>query len=238
MKNKYCIYKHTSPSGKVYIGITSQNPVRRWQGGRGYQHNAYFFRAILKYGWDNFTHEILFDQLTKEEACSKEMELIRLHESTNPAKGYNISVGGGAGALGITMSQETRKKMSESHKGERAYNYGKHLSEETKAKLRAINTGKHHTEESRQKMSATRKGELHPNFGKHLSEETKAKISRANLHRNGKSVLCVETGVVYPSVKEAARSTGATGPSITSVCSGKPKYKTAGGYHWKFIDHN
>lgn len=59
MKSDFCVYKHTSPSGKVYIGITQQRPEYRWQGGLGYRHNEYFFRAILKYGWNNFAHEIL-----------------------------------------------------------------------------------------------------------------------------------------------------------------------------------
>lgn len=234
MMTEYVVYRHTSPSGKVYIGITSQNPVKRWNGGRGYQHNAYFFRSILKYGWDKFTHEILYSGLSKEEACSKEIELIEFHNSTNPSKGYNISTGGDAGTLGIKMSPESRKKMSESHKGERGYNYGKHLSVETRAKLRAANLGKHHTDAARKKMSDARRGVNHPNYGKHLSQETRERISAANSGRAGNRVLCVETGVIYPSVKEAARKTGASAPSITSVCHKKPKYITAGGYHWEW----
>lgn len=46
---KYCVYKHVSPSNKVYIGITSKNPLRRWENGNGYKNNKYFYRAILKY---------------------------------------------------------------------------------------------------------------------------------------------------------------------------------------------
>lgn len=38
---KYCIYKHTSPSNKSYIGITSMNPLDRWKNGNGYSHNSY-----------------------------------------------------------------------------------------------------------------------------------------------------------------------------------------------------
>lgn len=56
----YCVYKHTSPSNKVYIGITSQEPERRWKNGNGYKKNLYFTKAIKKYGWDNFAHEILW----------------------------------------------------------------------------------------------------------------------------------------------------------------------------------
>ena len=49
------------------------------------------------------------------------------------------------------------------------------------------------------------------------------------------SVLCVETGEQYPSVREAARQTGIKYPSISFCINGKRK--TAGGYHWaKVID--
>ena len=65
---KCCVYKHTSPSGKVYIGITKQKPEKRWGNGKNYAQNEYFFAAILKYGWGNFTHEIIADGLTREEA--------------------------------------------------------------------------------------------------------------------------------------------------------------------------
>ena len=59
----YCVYKHTSPSNKVYIGITSQEPERRWQNGYGYATQQLFWRAIQKYGWDNFKHEIIAEKL-------------------------------------------------------------------------------------------------------------------------------------------------------------------------------
>lgn len=90
----YIVYKHTSPCNKVYIGITSQSPEKRWQNGRGYIKNNHFWNAIQKYGWDNFKHEILYDNLTKEEACQKEIELIALYNSNNREYGYNISLGG------------------------------------------------------------------------------------------------------------------------------------------------
>lgn len=50
-----------------------------------------------------------------------------------------------------------------------------------------------------------------------------------------KKVLCVETGVIYPSITEAYRQTGIGQKEIINVCKGKPHYKTAGGYHWKYI---
>jgi hypothetical protein len=76
-KMAYIVYKHTSPSGKVYIGITSLRPEERWGGGAGYVKNKHFNRAIKKYGWENIKHEILFDGLSKEDACKIEIELIK-----------------------------------------------------------------------------------------------------------------------------------------------------------------
>lgn len=93
---RYVVYKHTSPNGKCYIGITRQNPPeKRWgYNGNGYCDNEYFSRAISKYSWENIKHEILFTNLTKEEAEQKEIELIAFYDSMNPDKGYNATPGG------------------------------------------------------------------------------------------------------------------------------------------------
>lgn len=104
--NLWCVYKHTSPSGGVYIGITSDYPLARWRNGRGYDCCEVMNKAIKKYGWENFTHEILFDNLTKEEACQKEIELIAFYK--NQGHCYNLAERGTNGLA----SEETKKKMS------------------------------------------------------------------------------------------------------------------------------
>lgn len=109
----WIVYKHTSPKGKVYIGITSKSPADRWASGFGYEHQVYFFRAIVKYGWINFTHEILYEGLTKEEAEAKEVELIAQYKSADLNFGYNIDLGGDNHRLSL----ETRKKISDIKKG-------------------------------------------------------------------------------------------------------------------------
>lgn len=135
----YCVYKHTAPNGKVYIGITSQNPLYRWNRGKGYKKQEYFYRAIQKYGWDSFKHEILFDGLTKEAACKKEIELISKYKSNKNAFGYNGSIGGefnipykkgqhftnehrqkiAVALQGVKRSEITKAKISESKKGKK-----------------------------------------------------------------------------------------------------------------------
>ena len=104
------------PTGKRYVGITRQDVKRRWGGnGCAYTKSQYFAKAIAKYGWDNIKHEILFTGLSKSEAEAKEIELIAQYDLTNHNNGYNIAKGGG-GTIGVTASEETRRKLSISHK--------------------------------------------------------------------------------------------------------------------------
>ena len=95
MNDKYIVYMHTSPNNKKYIGITSQHPNRRWRkNGDGYKDNPYFWRAIQKYGWDSFTHKVLYEGLTKEQATELEICLIEKYNTTNTSFGYNSTIGG------------------------------------------------------------------------------------------------------------------------------------------------
>lgn len=91
-KNKFIVYKHTSPCGKSYIGITSMSFERRFAGGKGYKDQTKFWNAIQKYGWDNFSHEVLEKDLKYYDACIKEKEYIKKFDSIK--NGYNITIGG------------------------------------------------------------------------------------------------------------------------------------------------
>lgn len=120
--NLYVVYKHTNiANGKVYIGITCQDPKARWSGGYGYRNNKYFWRSIQKYGWTKgFVHEILYEDLTYEEACKIEIELIAKYNSTNRNYGYNHHKGG------RYQDYETRRKISEHSSIKRAvFQYSK-----------------------------------------------------------------------------------------------------------------
>ena len=167
--NEFVVYKHTTPNNKVYIGITSNKITRRWQNGYGYRGNKHFYNAILKYGWDNIKHEILFTNLSKQEACNKEVELISKYNSSNPKYGYNHSCGGECGAKGVVLTSERKKKISEA-------NLGRKHSEETKKKISEHNKGKRCSDYNRQKLSETRKGKGNPMYGKKFSKEHITKI--------------------------------------------------------------
>lgn len=115
----FCVYKHTAPNGKVYIGITSRKPEHRWNRGKGYLANKHFSNAISLYGWENFTHEIICKGLSKEDACKKEQELISEYKSNHKEYGYNLSSGGEASAKGAKFSEETKLKMSLARRGKK-----------------------------------------------------------------------------------------------------------------------
>lgn len=85
--------------GRKYIGITGQKSKYRWRNGLGYKENDYFYRAINKYGWDNFKHEILFENLSREQACNKEKALIKLFQTYDAVYGFNHTLGGESGNL-------------------------------------------------------------------------------------------------------------------------------------------
>lgn len=100
--NLFCVYMHTNKvNSKRYIGITNQRPLYRWRtDGSGYKHQI-FGRAINKYGWENFDHELLAVDVSKEEACELEQKYIQEYQTTNPKYGYNISKGGDSGTAGV-----------------------------------------------------------------------------------------------------------------------------------------
>ena len=222
--NYYCVYKHTSPNNKVYIGITSRNPETRWKNGYGYSSNKHLTSAIQKYGWDNFQHEILFENLTREEACQKEIDLIKFYDSTNPDKGYNHSLGGDSGTTGLVVSEEVRQKLRENHadvSGKNNPMYGKHLSDETKRKI-----------------SEALKGEKSPQYGVVYSEEQRQHLSEASPLRKPVVQMSLDGKIVseFHGVREAGRITGIAYQSISACCKGAKK--TAGGFLWKYKDGN
>ena len=224
----YVVYMHEHrETGKKYIGITGMKPEYRWNNGKGYT-SGYFRNAIDKHGWDAFRHEILYTNLTKEEACKLEQELIAKYRTNDSEYGYNCSIGGEMSALGChwELGEDTKEKMrkpkSEEHR--------KHISESRKGEGNPM-YGKHLTEEHKRKISNAEKG-------RHLSEEHKAKISGANNYLSKKvAQYDVQTGKVYgvwDSTQQAAKALGITQQNISACC--RHRRKTAGGYLWEYLE--
>lgn len=107
----YLVYIHKNKiNNKVYIGQTHQLPYQRWgKNGNGYKTSPHFYHAIQKYGWNNFQHIIVKDHLTAEEADKLEMKLIQQYNSIDNDYGYNMRLGG---EHGFYYTEEQKKQLS------------------------------------------------------------------------------------------------------------------------------
>lgn len=217
--DNWIVYKHISPSGKVYIGITSNKPEKRWNRGKNYKDNTYFKHAIEKYGWDNFQHVILCTELSEYEAKIVEISLIKLYKLKGTS--YNISAGGDGNSKEV--SEETRRKISIAMRGHKSYirdsNWKKDKSDFMKSNPIL-------TEECREKAHAT--------CAKILS----IPIEQYDLNGN-----LLNT---FPSIREANRVTKVSTSLIIKACKGgyfsisRNKFvnvKQAKGYKWKYKEN-
>lgn len=212
---KFIVYMHENIiNGKKYIGITCQKPKDRWRGGKGYKIGG-FKKAIDKYGWDNFNHVILYENLSKEEACIKERELINQYNTMNKKYGYNQCEGGNV-TTGYHHTKLAKEKMS-------LYRKGKYSGENN--------------------PMYGRKGELSPNYGKHFTEEHKRKISEAKkgvvcdfMKKLFKQIDQYDLDgnfiKTWESISSIEKTLGIKGTHVSRVCRGK-RNKT-GGYVFRY----
>ena len=248
---------HTNKiNDKKYIGITCrENPKWRWgQYGQKYQDSRYFWNAIQKYGWENFEHKILFYNLSEEEAKQKEIELIAKYNTTNRKLGYNISAGGGDMShlkgknhpyFGKHFSGEHRRKIVEFNKNR--IHSQKEIEKATNRLLNYMKThpnpflGKNHSLDFKKKKSKEVckywSNHKHPREGASLTQKSKDKIAQG---RNKKglsySVICIESGKIYISLRQASKDMGISRSSISDCCKGKKE--NVKGYHFKYLNKN
>lgn len=186
------IYKYTSPSGKSYIGQTI-DPERRMEQHRKMKGDDAFHRAIKKYGFDNFTYEVLVTvDLDNEQELKQKLDFFErfyIRKYHTYGKGYNMTLGGD-GSLGRVTSEETRHKISEANKGKHNHQLGRKHSDEEKQKMSLAQRGKVISEDTKKKMSEAKinyvpwnkglKGvQLAWNKGKSPSDESRRKMSEA-----------------------------------------------------------
>lgn len=241
MSKDFIVYEHKNKiNNKRYIGITCQDVKKRWKRGSSYSKKSKIYNAIKKYGWDSFEHNILYKNLSQEEAEQKEIELIAKYQTTNSKYGYNIQNGGfhngkfteetklkiSKAKKGTKMSEIARKHMSESRKGKLHWNYGKKAKIETIDKLKKSHLG----------HKAWNKGIKREEW---LSLENELKLKEKQRKAvlgndySCKPIKCLETNIIYKSATEAQLKTNINRGNISEVCNNKRK--TAGGFHWEFI---
>ena len=124
----------TKINGKKYVGQTCKKPeVRFGKNGARYIGCRIFYNAILKYGWDNFYHEVLFTNLTVEQANLIEQAVISAYNTTDRRFGYNLQSGG----KNHNLADETKQILSQMNKGKNAGSqnpfYGKNPLRRNKA---------------------------------------------------------------------------------------------------------
>lgn len=177
------IYKITNIiNSKCYIGKSEVSVENRLECHRkGVHSNIYLQSSIKHYGVENFRFEVL-EECEKEDCNSRERYWIEYYNCIYP-NGYN-GTSGGEGESGYHLSDETKRKLSNSQIGDKNSMYGKpHVRGKDHGMYRKgyLVSGnkngmynKHHTEESKRAIS---EGVSKSLKGRNLSDETKRKIS-------------------------------------------------------------
>ena len=208
------IYKYTSPSGKVYVGQTTNPSKRKYKHKKeSFKLKTKFANAIRKYGFENFTYEVLFEtKLTNDLQKLKhildvlETSFISFYDSIN--NGYNISLGGG-GSLGYKHTEEWKQEASSRMLGN------------------SYSTGIRRSEEEKQRISTKLTGHS-------VSEETRIKIGE----KNSRSIIQLDKkgNVIaeFKSAVEAAKVLNLSRTGINNCCNGLSK--SSGGFVWKHKD--
>ena len=202
MSEKICgIYKITNlVNGKVYIG-QSQDIEHRWQEHRHNMHrkkyqNIVLYKALKKYGIDNFSFMIL-EECALEKLDTKEIQYIKSFRSYvgfDDCNGYNMTLGG-VGNHGAIRTKEWNDKISNSQKGKIPWNLGKRYGNP--------------------KLKGRFCGENNPFYGHKHSQEAVDKMREKAICRlspNRKTVICDNKN--FNSISECATFYGVPMPTM------------------------
>lgn len=185
----YEIYVITNTvNGKKYVGQTSRGFEKRWKGhlstSRG-DRQLYFLNAIRKHGAEAFTHEIVAEVASREEANSLERLWIQQLNTMDPSIGYNSTQGGEGFSSGDLNPNRLNPRS-----GNQIWNFGKSTTPEVRAKISKTLTGmlvgdknpfygRKHTEETKQRIGDIQRGQIR----EPRSEATREKIRQRMLNR-------------------------------------------------------
>ena len=229
MKKKFIIYKYTSPSGGVYIGQTCAAKLSYRHGADGSRYlqvdkttgeylQPAIARAIIKYGFDNFKKEVLFEGLSSEEADEKEIELIKYYKENGEC--YNVT-SGGKGIPGVNYTKIKQYTLS-----------GNFVKGWDSIEEAALSLG---NKQYGSNISACCVGKKHRAYGfiwryaddNSIVEPLSPYRERVcQLTKEGKCIA------IYDSVKKAGESVNLHPTGIGNVLHGWAK--TCGGYRWQF----
>ena len=228
-------------------------------------YNYHIHRAFRKHGLDNFSLEILvmncqnYDKLNQYETF-----YIKRFKTLSIQNGYNMCEGGkNCNKIACKTEdeiKEIRRKQSNSLKGEKHPLYGTKLSEETKRKISESEKGKKISKESIQKAIESRKGYRHSeetkekirnsNLGKNVSDETKKKMSeskkgikpekaiKSSAEKRKVQVIRIsnDNKIKFYSCAKDVYNDGFDSSTVCKCCKKLKKYNTHKGYKWMYVE--
>jgi hypothetical protein len=228
------VYRHIrlDTNQVFYIGIGTSANYKRAKS--KLDRNNHWNHIICK---TDYKIDILFDELTKEEAIVKEIEFITLYGRRDLGLGTLCNLtDGGEGRFNYKATAETRIKMGLAQRGNKKYLLRTTPQEEINRKVSLVNTGRVVSEETKAKIKAHQEKYGHPSLGKRQSEETKVKIANTKVKFPVvQKDLDGNVVKIWESTK-AVRKEGYTQVSVWRCCHKKQKsYK---GYNWEFLNNN
>jgi hypothetical protein len=174
------------PTGKWYIGSRTAKGCHPED---GYISSSQLIKPLIKQNPTEWKREVIKTG-SPEEMIKLETTLLESLDAKHNPMSFNQHNGDGEFTrTGVVVSEDTRKKQSESirkvhpNRGKPSPNRGKVASEETRKKQSEAKLGKKRkpfTEETRDKIRQAKLGNNNPSYGKTPSEETKEKLRQAN----------------------------------------------------------
>jgi hypothetical protein len=201
--NNFIVYSHTRLDTNEVFYIGKGRPRRLLD---KYSRNRHWNNIVVKHG---YKADIIAGNLSEQEALNFEAVLIdKLKKS-----GLNLCnlANGGKSSAGWKMSDESKKKISDSKTGHR-------WTSEQKRNLSKARMGRIVSDDTRLKLSIANKG---------------TKPAQSAIDAMARKVLCVETETIYPSIKKASELLNLSAGNIGMCCRGIRH--TTGGYHWSYV---
>ena len=222
----WLIYKHTNLiNGKVYIGQSKYswpNVNDRWQDGRGYGKHTRLGMAIAKYGWNNFSHELVEDCIESQE-LPNEREIFWIKKYNSYSEGYNCTIGG------KNIPIELNYKLSiYCYENKQSYNSIMEASQLLNVSYhqiqRQLTTGHYYKNDKYRFCVDSEKQSFKP-------VEYKIKYDFTHIKRN---IICIETKEIFDSITDCSNATGISTQNLSQNCC--KNHRTAKGRHYAYLE--
>ena len=238
---------------KSYIGQTIRKPSKRWKNGNGYtgyDSDTHFARAINKYGWDKFNHEIIgiVESETKEQVTLdlNEWEVYYIEKYDSFYNGYNETLGGYA----LSGESNPNSKRVICLNTRQVFNTCLEAKEWCGTSVSGyLNNGKSSKHCGKHPETGERLAWMFlDDYEKSTEEEINNKLNRALNGRHGKAshsarkVVCLNSKMVFNTINDAKKYYNLkSSPCICSCCRGNRLYygedeKTHEKLYWMYYE--